>query len=103
STRPAANASAVRARGVARRGDSAMNAPNGRYATKFAITSKRVQRNGHGANGQNGVSGSGRIHGENGCRLANTMATPERSATACGSSGGWGGSNITRGVGQKGG
>ena len=50
------------------------------------MMSKRVKRSGHGANGQNGVSGSGGIHGENGCRLANTMAMPYSTASACGSS-----------------
>ena len=42
------------------------------------MTSKRVHRGGHGANGQNGVPGAGGIHGANGCRLANTIATPYR-------------------------
>ena len=37
--------------------------PNGTYAMTLAMTSKRVQRSGHGANGQNGVSGVGRDPG----------------------------------------
>jgi hypothetical protein len=45
-----------------------------------------VKRNGHGANGQNGIEASGGIHGENGCRLANAIASPYNKASACGSS-----------------
>ena len=76
SANPAANPRSARERGDARRGASATKMPNGAYATTLARRSKRVQRGGQGANSQNDVAGSGAIHGENGCRLAYTIASP---------------------------
>ena len=67
---PAAAPIAMRSAGTARRGISATNAPNGRYAITLAATSKRGQRARPGEKSQNGASFGGAIQSPNGCRLA---------------------------------